>query len=377
MQYFEQNLFMRTRGPLYFLLTLIVAIVICCNKKKTNGTTPTALSVRVVKQNLQHVWEILWGPDDHIWFTERDGKISKMNPANGAIVFTSAITEVASSGEGGLLGMALHPDFLTNGFLYVVYNYNSTNGYREKLVRYTFANNSITNPATLIENIGASGIHNGSRIRVVNEGGGVKIYFTTGDAANASSAQDVNARNGKVLRLNADGSVPTDNPIAGNPVWSYGHRNAQGFVFANNKIYESEHGPNIEDEVNIIEKGRNYGWPNVNGPCNGSEMSFCAANNVKEPIWSSGDNTIAVCGIDYYNSDKIIEWKNSILMTTLKDASLRQLKLSADGNSVTSTSIYYKNGYGRLRDLCISPSGNVYISTSNGGNDDKIIEITR
>jgi Glucose/sorbosone dehydrogenases len=97
-------------------------------------------------------------------------------------------------GEGGLLGLALHPDFLSNGFLYIVYNYNSPNGYREKLVRYTFSNNSITNPTTLIENIAASSIHNGSRIRVVNESTGVKIYFTTGDASNSSSAQDVNSR---------------------------------------------------------------------------------------------------------------------------------------------------------------------------------------
>ncbi|HJS56198.1 MAG TPA: PQQ-dependent sugar dehydrogenase, partial [Chitinophagaceae bacterium] len=333
--------------------------------------------IRIVKQNLQHVWEILWGPDDHIWFTERDGKISKMDPASGNIVFSAPVSEVVSSGEGGLLGLALHPDFLNNGFLYVVYNYSSSNGYREKMVRYTFSNNSIKSPTIIIENIAASSIHNGSRIRVVNETSGVKIYYTTGDAANASSAQDVNSRNGKVLRLNADGTVPVDNPFAGNPVWSYGHRNPQGLVFVNNKIYESEHGPAIEDEVNIIEKGRNYGWPNVNGPCDAGETSFCTANNVKEPVWSSGNGTIAVCGIDYYDSDKIPAWKNSILMTTLKDASLRQLKLSADGNSVVSTSIYFKNEYGRLRDVCISPSGNVYLCTSNGGNDDKIIEIAR
>src|SRR4030095_2951555 len=110
----------------------------------------------------------------------------------------------------------------------------------------------IINPTTIIENIGASSIHNGSRIRVINEGGGVKIYYTTGDAANSTSAQDINARNGKVLRLNADGSIPSDNPIAGNPLWSFGHRNPQGLVFVNNKLYESEHGPNIEDEVNKI-----------------------------------------------------------------------------------------------------------------------------
>ena len=369
---------MRTRRILHLLIFSAIVLTISCKKKNTNGTPATTdLSVRVVKQNLQHVWEILWGPDDHIWFTERDGKISKMNPGTGAIVFTSTINEVVSSGEGGLLGMALHPDFLTNGFLYVVYNYSGTSGYREKLVRYTFANNTMTNPTTLIENIGAASIHNGSRLRVVNEPSGVKIYFTTGDAANAPSAQDVNSRNGKVLRLNADGTIPSDNPIAANSLWSYGHRNPQGLVFANNKIYASEHGPNIEDEVNIIEKGRNYGWPDVNGPCNGSEVSFCTTNNVKEPIWSSGENTIAVCGIDFYNSDKIPEWKNSILMTTLKDASLRQLKLSTDGGSVTSTSIYFKDAHGRLRDICISPSGNVYLSTSNGGNNDKIIEISR
>ena len=159
-------------------------------------------------------------------------------------------------------------------------------------------------------------------------------------------------------------------------MWSSGHRNPQGLIFANNKYYSSEHGPAIEDEVNIISKGRNYGWPNVIGPCDGSETSFCNSNNVAEPIWSSGNNTIAVCGIDYYNHDRISSWKNSILMTTLKDQSLRQLKLSADGNSVASTSIYYKNEFGRLRDICISPDGKVYLSTSNGNNNDKIIEIS-
>jgi glucose/arabinose dehydrogenase len=300
-----------------------------------------------------------------------------MDPSTGAIVFTTTLNEVVPSGEGGLLGIALHPDFLNNGYLFAVYNYSSTNGYREKVVRFTFSNNTLSNATMLIDNIPASSIHNGSRIRVVNENGSVKIYFTTGDASNAANAQDVNSRSGKVMRLNADGSIPSDNPIAGNPLWSYGHRNPQGFVLVNNKIYESEHGPDIEDEVNIIEKGRNYGWPNVNGPCNGSEVTFCTTNNVKEPIWSSGGSTIAVSGIDYYNNDRIPEWKNSILLTTLKDASLRQLKLSADGNSVVSTAIYFKDVYGRLRDICISPSGKVYICTSNGGNNDMIIEVPK
>lgn len=367
------------------IILLKVAFVIaipfltCCNKKKSNGeiNSPPADSIRMVKQNLQHVWELLWGPDNHIWFTERDGRISKMNPATGSIVFSTTINEVVSNGEGGLLGMALHPDFLNNGFLYVVYNYNSAAGYREKLVRYTFSNNSMTSPFTLMDNIPASGIHNGSRIRVVNESTGIKIYFTTGDASTAASSQNVNSKSGKLHRLNADGTVPADNPIPGNSLWSYGHRNQQGLIFANNKWYASEHGPAIEDEVNIIEKGRNYGWPDVNGPCDGSEINFCTTNNIKEPIWSSGNVTIAVCGIDYYNNDRIPAWKNSILMTTLKDQSLRQLKLSADGNNVVSTEIFFKNKFGRLRDICISPDGKLYIGTSNGSGSDKIIEVSK
>ena len=109
----------------------------------------------------------------------------------------------------------------------------------------------------------------------------------------------------------------------GSPVWSFGHRNPQGLVVVNGKMYTSEHGPNIEDEINIIEKNRNYGWPTVNGPCDQpAEITFCTANNVKEPVWSSGSSTIAVSGLDYYNNNRIAAWQNSLLMCTLKDASL-------------------------------------------------------
>ena len=361
------------------LTLLIFSVFAVCNKKRgtADPSTWSTDSIRIVKGNLHHVWEILWGPDDHIWYTERNGKISKVNPANGSVVFSATVSDVQSNNEGGLLGMALHPDFLSNGLLYVVYNYDGNNGYREKLVRFRLNNNALTDPTTLIDNIPASSIHNGSRVRIENDGPGHKIYFTTGDAANGSNSQDVNSRNGKVLRLNLDGSIPSDNPIAGNPMWSYGHRNAQGLIYVNNKWYSSEHGPSIEDELNIVLKGRNYGWPQVNGPCDGGEVNFCNSNDVVEPIWSSGNNTNAVCGIDYYNHDRIPQWKNSILMTTLKDQTLIQLKLSNDGNSVVSTSAFYRNQFGRLRDVCVSPGGRVYICTSSGGNQDKIIEISK
>jgi glucose/arabinose dehydrogenase len=308
--------------------------------------------------------------------TERGGKISRIDPQTGNTEFSYQVSDVETNNEGGMLGMALDPNFQSNGHLYVVYDYRKNGTYTEKLVRFTYANNAISNPFVLIDGIEATSNHNGSRLWITNETS-PKIFMTTGDALNQSLPQNTSTRNGKVLRLNLDGSIPSDNPFPNNPVWSYGHRNGQGLVMANNILYESEHGPDIEDEVNIIEKGRNYGWPDVKGPCDGSETSFCTAHNVKEPIWSSGNSTIAVCGLDYYNSDLIPQWKNSLLMLTLKNSSIRQLKLSADGKTISSTQTFFKDSWGRLRDICISPAGKVYVCTSNGGNNDVLVEISK
>ncbi len=222
-----------------------------------------------------------------------------------------------------------------------------------------------------MDNIDASGIHNGCRLVIKDD----KLYITTGDAANQPSAQNTSSLNGKVLRINLDGSIPSDNPIANNRVWSWGHRNAQGLVFAGNKLFSSEHGPANDDEINTIEKGRNYGWPTVEGKCNEtSEQSFCTANNIKEPIYT-WTPTAAVCGMDFYNSDHLPQWKNSLLVTTLKNSRLYQLKLNAAQTEVTEAIEFFNNKYGRLRDICIAPDGKVYFSTSNGSND-KIVVVS-
>jgi glucose/arabinose dehydrogenase len=367
-----KNLFMKLS---IVLLIAISACANCCTKDTKTVVVddwPTD-SIRTIKNNLNYPWEILWGKDDFIWMTERSGKISKVNPKTGEIPFTHTITEVVSNGEGGLLGMVQHPDFLTNGLFYVVYNYNNGANYREKIVQLKFANNSVQQTATIIENLPAASIHNGSRLLIIGD----KLFATTGDASVQPNAQSTTSLSGKVLRFNFDGTVPSDNPISGSAIWSVGHRNQQGLVFANNILYASEHGPNIEDEVNIIERNRNYGWPDVNGPCNTTaEQTFCNANNVKEPLWSSGSSTIAVCGLDYYNNNRIASWKNSLLMTTLKDQSLRVLTLSADFRTVTNEQIIFKNRFGRIRDLCVSPAGRVYLCTSNGGNADVLVEIS-
>lgn len=359
----------------YFVSALCLLISCStCNNNQSQTVQKTAVNgIRIVKTGLSYPWEIIWGKDNRIWMTERDGTISRISPESGATDFSFTIHEVVSQGEGGLLGMALHPDFQTNGLLYVVYDYFDNNNYREKLVCFTYAHNTLSNPVVLLDGIQAAGIHNGSRLWITHEAS-PKIFMSTGDASNQGLPQKTNTLNGKILRLNIDGTIPADNPFPGSPVWSYGHRNPQGLVMVNNILYESEHGPDVEDEVNIIEKARNYGWPEVEGPCNGSELSFCNGHRVAEPIWSTGNKTLAVSGLDYYNSNLIPQWKNSLLLMTLKNSSIQQLQLSANGKTITGTTSFFKNEWGRLRDCCISPSGKVYVCTSNGTND-KIIEI--
>ena len=357
----------------------LVACTQCKKKDTTNPTIPIApgsvtIKDSVIVSGLNFPWEILWGPDNFIWMTEKGGKISRVNPATGTVTLLHTITEVVPNNEGGLLGMVLHPNFSTTPHVFVAYNYNNGVNYREKVVRFTYNGTALTNPVIIIDNILASSIHNGCRLVITPD---LKLFITTGDASNQALPQNTSALNGKVLRLDLDGTIPTDNPVAGNPYWSFGHRNPQGLVYANNILYSSEHGPSNDDEINIIEKGRNYGWPNVEGFCNTSgEQIFCTANNIREPLkaWTP---TVAVCGLDYYNNDQIPQWKNSLLLVALKEARLYQLKLDAANTSIAATTEYFASSYGRMRDVCISPTGKVYICTSNGGNADKIIEVRR
>jgi aldose sugar dehydrogenase len=368
------NLAIMYAKTLLLYVTLLSALLTC--KKKDSPADepliPADIKDTVLSSGLSQPWEILWGPDNFIWMTERSGKISRVNATSGVVTPVHTITEVVAQGEGGLLGMTLHPDFTNTPHVFVVYNYSSGGNYREKVVRFTYGGGTLTGPVTIQDNITAAGVHNGSRLQI---GPDAKLYITTGDAANTSLPQQNSSLNGKVLRLNLDGSVPADNPIAGNPLWSSGHRNPQGLVFANGKLYSSEHGPDSDDEVNIIEKGRNYGWPSVRGFCEGSELSFCTTNNVKEPVkaWTP---TIATAGLDYYNNNLFPQWKNSLLLATLKNNRLYQLKLDAPGTSVTETNEFYNGKYGRLRDICIAPDGKVYLCTGNGSND-KIIVLSK
>ncbi|MBK6283085.1 MAG: PQQ-dependent sugar dehydrogenase [Draconibacterium sp.] len=360
------------------LVTLIALLIKTANAQ-------TEFHTKTIAANLDTPWEILWGPDNFIWFTERSGKISRVNPDTGEVFEVIQIADAREVGEGGLLGMVTDPDFLTNNYFYVAYNfYAAGNNYREKIVRYTFnpATGKADSPLVLLNTISGANNHNGCRLIISHD---KKLIFTTGDSQDTSNSQNINSLNGKTLRINLDGSVPEDNPLPGSPVWTWGHRNPQGLAFSPDStiLYSSEHGPNSNDEINIIQKGRNYGWPAVEGFCNTSnEITFCNDSNVVEPIFA-WTPTLAVAGIDFYNSDLIPEWKNSLLVTSLKASRITQLLLNESGTEVLNTKDFFAGTFGRLRDICISPEGKVYIAVSNRdgrGNpktdDDKIVEIS-
>ena len=358
------------------LIALILVVTVSgLNCKKSPSMTESSvddltIDVQILTQDLINPWEILWGPDNMIWMTERAGRISQIDPNNGNRTSLYTVPDVKSLGEGGLLGMVLHPSFNTNPHVFIAYNYDKSGVYTAKIVRYTYSAAGLSSPVTILDNIPASSIHNGCRLIISAD---LKLFISTGDASNSQSAQNINSLSGKILRLNLDGTIPADNPISNNPLWTFGHRNPQGLVFVNSKLFSSEHGPDRDDEVNILQKSRNFGWPAVNGFCNeASEQSFCSSNNVVEPL-KSWTPTIAVSGMDYYNKDAVPQWQNSLILTSLKDQTLYQLRLNSTMERIDETKEIFRGQYGRLRDVCISPDGKIYVATSNGSNDKVIV----
>lgn len=326
------------------------------------------LIVEVYTTGLDVPWDIEFIDENKALVTQRPGFISLIE--NGEVTNREfyRVDEVLNYGEAGLMGMALHPNFPNEPYIYIMYTYEINDEPYNKVVRLKYLNDSMMFDKTIIDNILGARYHDGGRIEF---GPDNQLYITTGDAGNPDLSQDVNSLNGKILRLNDDGTIPEDNPYE-NEIYSLGHRNPQGLTWDENGVmFSSEHGPSgdlgkrAHDEVNIIESGKNYGWPKVIGR---SENE-----NYINPLVLWADAAVPPAGMDFY--------KGSLYVSSLRSKTLIKIDLDKN-NNVVSVSRLFEDEYGRLRD--VKTYGDyMYVLTSNRdgrGNtkegDDKILKIS-
>lgn len=386
----------RVRKPVRLLVLLLVAgavIGIGLRSPGPAGDLAVRAGARMVPSlagpgepetlvsDLDTPWDVSWGPDDFIWVTERPGRISRVDPASGERTDVGHV-EVAEVGEGGLMGLAFHPDFEAEPYVYVAHTYRDGSSILNRVVRARYDGRSLGAPEVVIDRIPGARNHNGSRLAFGADG---FLYVTTGDASNIDNAQNHESLGGKVLRLTAEGDPAPGNPF-GTAVYSLGHRNSQGLAFhpLTGVLYASEHGPSDNDEINRIVAGGNYGWPDVHGFCDGDIRggeTFCRDHEVMEPM-TAWTPTVAVTGLDVYVSDGFAGWSESLLVTALS-GTLYRLELSDDGNAIVGQEALYRRQFGRLRDVLVGPGGEIYLATSNrdgrgrpASDDDRIIRIT-
>jgi glucose/arabinose dehydrogenase len=333
---------------------------------KPNTSSTGTDAVQIIATHLQKPWALTFG-DGKIFFTEKVGKLRVVD--NGVLVNESvADFRVADISDAGLLGVTTHPDFAKNHFIYVYYTYEEGDKLWNKVLRITESSDKIVDAKVILDKIPGAEFDDGG---VIKFGPDKKLYIGTGDATDENAAQDLTSLAGKILRLNDDGSIPSDNPIPNSPVYSLGHRDPQGLAWDDQgNLYETEEGPTKNDEINLIKANKNYGWPNQE--CSGSKEYQSALNcyNI----------SIEPAGIAYYGSGSL-DFKNSMILATLRGNILYQLPIS-NGN-ITSQKIIL-DGLGRIREVGVGPDDYLYILTGNTDgqgfpdkNDDKLLRVVK
>lgn len=364
-----------------FALLIIVSLILIniSSKNKTNIVTPSTSTpstpitenknlqdiplLTIVAENLEVPWALVFLPDGSMLVTERPGRVrlidnnGNLNPSPIA-----QIEDVRQLGEGGLHGIAIHPDFPNNHFVYIYYTYGQNIiGTQNRVVRFRYDKRTLIEKTIIVDTIPGALFHDGGRIKF---GPDKMLYITTGDAQNPSLAQDINSLAGKILRVTDSGKPAAGNPF-NNFVYSYGHRNPQGITWSTTgNLYETEHGQSATDEFNFIEPGKNYGWPIIRGDQRQAGL--------ESPFLHSGKDTWAPAGAAYLNG--------SIFFAGLRGQALYEAVIKND--QVTELKTHFKGEFGRIREVVVGPDNMLYITTSNRDgrglpkpNDDKIIRV--
>ncbi len=329
--------------------------------------------VQSVVEYLDIPWAIDISEDGRIFFTERDGELRVIT--NGTLNPVPVHTFVApfiSNGEGGLMGIALDKDFLTNGYIYLMYTYGEKGTFYNRVVRMRVEGNTAFQEDILVDRIPGGRVHNGGRIKIGPDG---YLYITTGDAGIRDLAQDVNSLAGKILRIGTDGSIPPDNPFPGSPVYALGFRNPQGLAWNDkNMLYATDHGETNHDEINLIVPGGNYGWPLTIG------YEELKGYDLIQPILQSVDETWAPGSAAFISSGPR---KGQLLVSMLRGNGLLAITFDESGTQVVDVEPLLLDTYGRLREVYQADDGSIYITTSNKDGrgvihfgDDKIIQIS-
>ncbi|MDP4231584.1 MAG: PQQ-dependent sugar dehydrogenase [Bacteroidota bacterium] len=363
-------------------------LLVSCKKSSTRenyiqsaDSGSSGIKVELVADNLYVPWSIVFTDAHRMLVTERNGKLRVITDGKLEEKPLKVFEDISATGEEGLMGVALDPDYRTNKLLYVSYAYGSGENMNVKVARYKDEGDHLIDDMTLIDHIPASHLHAGCRIHFGPDG---KLYISTGDATERQRAQDLHSLNGKILRLNSDGSIPADNPFPNSPIWTYGNRNPQGFDWYPDTdiLWETEHGPSGfdgpggGDEVNLIEKGKNYGWPVIH--------HRETKEGMVSPVLEFTPALAPASGM-FYRSGVIPEFKNNFFFGCLRGSGIMRVIMDPkDPRKIISYEMLKEVDFGRIRDVAEGPDGAIYFSTSNRDGrgelrkgDDKIYRIVR